>query len=52
MSIFICAVDKKFKIALVVFSVPYTTSVLSDLVYEQDDDTVTMNDHYDYIIGI
>jgi len=28
--------DKKFKIALVVFSVPYNTSVLSDCMSDDD----------------
>jgi hypothetical protein len=41
-SIFIHILDKKFKIALVVFSVPYNTSVRSDLVFDEVDGTVTI----------
>src|ERR671922_1483696 len=40
-SILDSAPKKNFKIALVVFSVPYNTSVLSDLVFDEDDGTVT-----------
>ena len=36
MSILKSTLDKKFKIILVVFSVPYNTSVLSDLVADGD----------------
>jgi hypothetical protein len=42
MSIFVFELYKKFKIVLVVFSVPYNTSVLSDLVLDEGDGTVTM----------
>jgi hypothetical protein len=41
-SIFDSTLDKTFKIALVVFSVPYNTSVLSDLVFDERDGTVIM----------
>jgi hypothetical protein len=42
-SIFIPTLDRTFKIALVVFSVPYNTSVLSEFALgdDEDDGTVT-----------
>jgi len=37
----VSTLDKKFKIALVVFSAPYNTSVLSDVVLDGERGSVT-----------